>query len=159
MSRQFQFRHGNFNFITAISTWSRQYQFHHSNFNFVTAISISPRQFQLRSRQFQFQFHYGNFNFIHGNFNFTTAISTSFTAISILSPQFFSTCLRTGNSRLGFQRPIAIWVITHNADGAHCLWRDFLWRSILIELWRDVLWTLWFVHNEFTTVLYTLWIR
>ena len=154
MSRQFQFRHGNFNFITTISTSSRQFQFHHGNFNFATAIStsftaisisISPRQFQLRSRQFQFQFHHGNFNFVHGNFNFITTI--------------FSTCLRTRNSRLGFQRPIAIWVITHNADGAHCLWRDFSWRSTLIELWRDVLWTLWFVHNKFTTVLYTLWIR
>ena len=85
--------HGNFNFTTAISTSftaisisSRQFQFHHGNFNFVhgnfnfiTAISISPRQFQLRSRQFQFH---------HGNFNFTTAISTSFTAISISSRQF-----------------------------------------------------------------------
>ena len=122
-SRQFQFHHGNFNFV-------------HGNFNFVTAISISPRQFQ----------------FCHGNFNFITAILTLFTAISILSLQFFSTCLRTGNSRLGFQRPIAIWVITHNADGAHCLWRDVSWRST----WRDVLWTLWFVHSKFTTVLYKL---
>ena len=78
--------HGNFNFITAISTsftaistLSRQFQFHHGNFNFVhgnfnfvTAISISPRQFQLCSRQFQL--HYGNFNFT--------------TTILILSRQF-----------------------------------------------------------------------
>ena len=94
------------------------------------------------SRQFQ----------LHGNFNFTTAISTSFTAISILSRHVF------------FMSPwileaITIWVITHNADGAHCLWRDVSWRSTLIELWRDVLWTLWCFHNNFTTVLHKLWIR
>ena len=105
--------HGNFNFITAISISPRQFQFHHGNFNFVhgnfnfvTAVSISPRQFQLRSRQFQLC--HGNFNFTtaistlftaistsprqfqfhHDNFNFVTAISTSFTAISIsISPQ------------------------------------------------------------------------
>ena len=90
--------HGNFNFITAIST-----SFTAISTSF-TAISISPRQFQLRSRQFQF--HHGNFNFVHGNFNFTTAISissrqfqfhhvnfttaisTSFTAISTSPRQF-----------------------------------------------------------------------
>ena len=71
-SRQFQFDHGNFNFT-------------HGNFNLTTAISIWSRQFQLHSRQFQFG---------HGNFNFNLT-----TANSITSRQFFSTFLRTGNSR------------------------------------------------------------
>ena len=71
--RQFQFDHGNFNLVTAISTS-------------LTAISIWSRQFQLQSRQFQFG--HGYFNFAHGNFNLTTAISTSLTAISIWSRQF-----------------------------------------------------------------------
>ena len=93
--------HGNFNFITAISTLftaisisprqfqlrSRQFHFHHGNFNLTTAISISPRQFQLRSRQFQF--HHGNFNFVHGNFNFTTAISTSSRQFQFYHGNFF----------------------------------------------------------------------
>ena len=73
VSRQFQFDHGNFNLVTAISTS-------------LTAISIWSRLFQLRSRQFQFD--HGNFNFTHGNFNLVTAISTSLTAISIWSRQF-----------------------------------------------------------------------
>ena len=73
MSRQFQFRHGNFN------SASRQFQFRHGNFNFITAISISPQQFQLRSRQFQLH---------HGNFNFVTAISTSSRQFQLCSRQF-----------------------------------------------------------------------
>ena len=78
-SQQFQFVHGNFNLLTAISILltaisicSRQFQlthgnfnylclrliqFTHGNFNLFTAISICPRQFQ----------------FTHGNFNFLTA--------------------------------------------------------------------------------------
>ena len=79
--------------VTAISTSPRQFQFDHGNFNLVTAISTSltaisiwSRLFQLRSRQFQFD--HGNFNFTHGNFNLVTAISTSLTAISIWSRQF-----------------------------------------------------------------------
>ena len=36
-SRQFQFVHGDFNLLTAISIYSRQFQFTHGNFNFLTA--------------------------------------------------------------------------------------------------------------------------
>ena len=94
--------HGNFNFITAISISprqfqlrSRQFQFHHGNFNFVhgnfnftTAISTSFTAISTLSRQFQFC--HGNLNFVHGNFNFnfTAGISASFTAISTLNSSF-----------------------------------------------------------------------
>ena len=81
MSRQFQFAHGNFNLLTAVSICSRQFQFAHGSFNFAhgnfnlpTAVSICSRQFQFRSRQFQFA---------HGSFNLLTAVSISLTAVSI----------------------------------------------------------------------------
>ena len=99
MSRQFQFAHGKFNLLTAISICLRQFQFAHGNFNLLTAISICLRQFQFAHGNFnlltaisicsrQFQFAYGNFNlltaisicsrqfqFAHGNFNLLKAIS------------------------------------------------------------------------------------
>ena len=88
VSRQFQFAHGNFNLLTAVSICSRQFQFRsrqfqfahgsfnfaHGSFNLLTAVSICPRQFQFRSRQFQFA---------HGSFNLLTAVSVSLTAVSI----------------------------------------------------------------------------
>ena len=40
MSRQFQFAHGNFNLLTAISICSRQFQLAHGNFNLLTAITF-----------------------------------------------------------------------------------------------------------------------
>ena len=55
MSRQFQFAHGSFNLLTAVSIS-------------LTAVSIWSRQFQFRSRQFQFA---------HGSFNLFTAVSIS----------------------------------------------------------------------------------
>ena len=52
-SQQFQFVHGNFNLLKAISICSQQFQFAHRNFNLLTAISIFSRQcsqhFSLRS--------------------------------------------------------------------------------------------------------------
>ena len=60
-SRQFQFFHGNFNLLMAISICSRQFQFAHGDFNFLTAIS------QFYSGQFQL-FHsnaHGIFRFSH----------------------------------------------------------------------------------------------
>ena len=45
VSRQFQFTHGNFNLLTAISIYSWQFQFTHSNFILLTASSIYSRQF------------------------------------------------------------------------------------------------------------------
>ena len=81
MSRQFQFAHGNFNLLTAVSICSRQFQFRsrqfqfaHGSFNLLTAVSICSRQFQFRSRQFQFA---------HGSFNLLTAVLISLTAVSI----------------------------------------------------------------------------
>ena len=82
MSRQFQFAHGNFNLLMAVSFCSRQFQFAHSSFNFahgsfnfahssfnlLTAVSICSRQFQFCSRQFQFA---------HGSFNLLMAVSIS----------------------------------------------------------------------------------
>ena len=47
---------------------SRQFQFAHGNFNLLTAVSICSRQFQ---------FAHGSFNFAHGNFNLLTAVSIS----------------------------------------------------------------------------------
>ena len=40
---------------------SRQFQFAHGSFNLLTAVSICSRQFQ---------FAHGSFNFAHGSFNF-----------------------------------------------------------------------------------------
>ena len=75
MSRQFQFAHGNFNLLTAVSICSRQFQFRsrqfqfaHGSFNLLTAVSICSRQFQ---------FAHGSFNFAHGSFNLLTAVSIS----------------------------------------------------------------------------------
>ena len=79
VSRQFQLHHGNFNFT-------------HGNFNLTTAISTSLTAISIWSRQFQL--HSRQFLFDHGNFNFNLT-----TANSITSRQFFSTFLRTGNSR------------------------------------------------------------
>ena len=53
---------------------SRQFQFAHGNFNLLTAVSICSRQFQ---------FAHGSFNFAHGSFNLLTAVSISLTAVSI----------------------------------------------------------------------------
>ena len=49
---------------------SRQFQFAHGNFNVLTAVSICSRQFRFRSRQFQFA---------HGSFNLLTVVSISLT--------------------------------------------------------------------------------
>ena len=68
VSRQFQFAHGNFNLLTAISICSRQFQFAHGSFNLLTAVSISLTAISICSRQFQFA--HGSFNFAHGSFNF-----------------------------------------------------------------------------------------
>ena len=76
--------------VTAISISPQQFQFHHGSSTSFTAISTSFAVISISRRQFHF--HHGNFNFVHGNFNFTVAIS-------ILSRQFFSTCLRTGKCR------------------------------------------------------------
>ena len=47
---------------------SRQFQFVHGNFNLLTAVSISLTAISICSRQFQFA--HGGFNFAHGSFNF-----------------------------------------------------------------------------------------
>ena len=53
---------------------SRQFQFAHGSFNLLTAVSISLTTISICSRQFQFA---------HGSFNLLTAVSISLTAVSI----------------------------------------------------------------------------
>ena len=54
---------------------SRQFQFTHGSFNLLTAVSISLTAVLICSRQFQFA--HGSFNLAHGSFNLLTAVSIS----------------------------------------------------------------------------------
>ena len=67
--------------VTAISICSRQFQFAHGSFNLLTAVSISLTAISICSRQFQFRSR--QFQFAHGSFNLLTAVSISLTAVSI----------------------------------------------------------------------------
>ena len=60
--------------VTAISICSRQFQFAHGSFNLLTAVSISLTAISICSRQFQSA---------HGSFNLLTAVSISLTAVSV----------------------------------------------------------------------------
>ena len=51
VSWQFQFAHGNFNLLAAISICSRQFQFAPGSFNLLTAVSISLTAISICSRQ------------------------------------------------------------------------------------------------------------
>ena len=63
--------------LTAISICSRQFQFAHGNFNLLTAISITAISILLTAiSMYSRQFH----NFTQGNFNFCTATPTAFFA-------------------------------------------------------------------------------